>query len=203
MGWQMRVHKDYYAYSLIQEDYLKLTEFVHPHEDNFNVFSHRIYELLLRTCTEIENVLREQLAKHQTDLGIELTDKPKIHDYKKLIERKVVDRSLRCTVGLQFWSHPNVLWINPFQDWFNGDASLFWYRAYNNVKHNREANFPEANFKNLTYAFAALFQLHETFNGWAFFQPYTQRRSQGGGPGGYSCEGCIFSISEPRFEAAP
>lgn len=43
------------AARLIVDDFERLFEFIEPHSSNENVFSHRIYELLLRTCTEIES----------------------------------------------------------------------------------------------------------------------------------------------------
>ena len=40
---------------LIIDDFEHLFEYIEPHSSNLNVFSHRIYELLLRTCTEVES----------------------------------------------------------------------------------------------------------------------------------------------------
>ena len=42
------------AFLLIQEDLQKLFEYIEPSEQNLKVYSHRIHELLFRTCNEIE-----------------------------------------------------------------------------------------------------------------------------------------------------
>ncbi len=42
------------AYLLIQRDLLSIFEYIEPADQNENCYSHRIYELLFRTCVEVE-----------------------------------------------------------------------------------------------------------------------------------------------------
>src|SRR4051812_47126309 len=42
------------AFALLQEDLLTLFEYVEPADQNRDTYSLRTYELLLRTCTEVE-----------------------------------------------------------------------------------------------------------------------------------------------------
>jgi hypothetical protein len=50
------------------------------------------------------------------------------------------------------------LTLNPWEQWHE-NASPFWWRAYNNVKHRRHTHFAEANLKNSLNAVAGLFVL--------------------------------------------
>ena len=65
------------AARLIIDDFERLFEYIEPHTSNENVFSHRIYELLLRTCTEVESCCKGILiANGHTANSME--------DYKKI-----------------------------------------------------------------------------------------------------------------------
>lgn len=44
-----------HAYHLIDKDLKLIFDFISPNNNSFSVYSHRIYELFLRTCTEVEN----------------------------------------------------------------------------------------------------------------------------------------------------
>jgi hypothetical protein len=60
-------------------------------------------------------------------------------------------------IGLHFW-RPAVKYVEPFKDWTTSNPPVSWYSAYHRVKHDREANFAEANFGNLILAYSGLFQ---------------------------------------------
>src|SRR5689334_2470696 len=42
------------AYILLERDLLELFDYVEPADSNLATYSHRLYELLLRACTEVE-----------------------------------------------------------------------------------------------------------------------------------------------------
>jgi hypothetical protein len=157
--------KSYYsAYSLLVKEYLALLEYIEPTDKNKSVYSHRLYELYLRACTEFENICKEILLSE----NYEKTGHLNINDYRTL------DASLKLNereVGLLFWQ-PYTKYISPFSDWKIADKPLSWYQDYNKVKHNRNTEFSRASLLNVTSAIAAVFTILFCKFGVAFFNPY-------------------------------
>lgn len=64
------------AARLIINDFERLFGYIKPHKENENVFSHRIYELFMRTSTEVEScckgilVANGNAAKEMNDFRI-------------------------------------------------------------------------------------------------------------------------------------
>ena len=50
------------AFELLQADFRRLGEYVELNDANLSTFSHRLYELLVRTCTEFESLCKELLV---------------------------------------------------------------------------------------------------------------------------------------------
>lgn len=133
---------------LIVRDLYELFNYVQPHDNNLNVFSHRIYELLLRTATEFEaNCKAILLANGYAGHG-NLT----INDYFKIAAATKLSDYI-VTFGRWESTH----FFKPFVTW-NGTtySPLSWYQDYNSVKHNRYINFSQANLANLMDAIAGL-----------------------------------------------
>lgn len=140
------------AFSLLQRDFQRLSEYVAFNDDNLPVYSHRMYELLLRGCTEFESLCKELLverayAKKPSDMTV--------MDYRMLegpwhFELKMV--------GVLSWL-PRTAYIQPFAGWSTADPPLPWYSSYNRVKHNRHRDFVLANLDNVRLALAGLFAL--------------------------------------------
>lgn len=135
------------AFLLIQKDILELFSFVEPSDSNLSTHSHRIHELLLRTCVEIEAnctaILREN--------GYARSGNWTMHDYKKLEQSHYLSQ---YEVKIPNWLGSAGV-RKPFGPWETGGA-LGWYNGYNHTKHDRHLNFEEANFKNLVDAVAGL-----------------------------------------------
>lgn len=131
------------AFRLLEDDLLKLFTNVEPTNDNLKVYSHRLYELLLRASTEFETNAMQILTyngyrRKKGNLNIE--------DYFKINEAtKLSDYEVTC----ELW-HPTKV-FKPFQEW--GDSQpLSWYQDYNNVKHNRSSEFSKASLNNVMNA---------------------------------------------------
>ena len=132
------------AARLIIDDFERLFEYIEPHTSNENVFSHRIYELFLRTCTEVESCCKGiLLANGHAAKNME--------DYKKIEQASHLSG---YTVKYSNWL-PVTYSTQPFAKWSTGDT-LPWYKAYNDVKHNRSLNFTQASLKNLLDAISGL-----------------------------------------------
>ena len=134
---------------LIVRDLYELFDYVEPCDANLSVYSHRIYELFLRTATEFESNCKGILkangyTRHDKDMSIK--DYFKIAPVAKLPEYKVT---------FQRWS--TIHEFSPFFTWNTASyAPLPWYQGYNNVKHDRYNNFSQASFENLMNAISGL-----------------------------------------------
>jgi hypothetical protein len=137
------------AFDIIMGDLRHLCEYIEPTDPNLNVFSHRAYELFLRTCTEWESLCKDGYQRTPPEKMV-------IYDYKELESALCLEG---VEVGVLFW-RPAPTYIRPYQSWSSSDPPLAWYSDYNSVKHNRNVEFPRANFDNLRLAAAALFVLH-------------------------------------------
>ena len=132
------------AARLIIDDFERLFEYIEPHMSNENVFSHRIYELLLRTCTEVESCCKGVLKANGHAAN-------SMEDYKKIEQSSHLSG---YTVKYSNWL-PQEYVTQPFEKWATGE-SLRWYKDYNDVKHNRCQNFQKASLKNLLDAISGL-----------------------------------------------
>lgn len=162
-----------HAYHLLEKDLKELFDYVSPHDSNKKTFSHRIYELFFRACTEFESNAKAILVANRYNLPKCATIK---NDYFKINNALKLDK---YSIKLNIWDN-SPLTLSPFQAWniFENDktiyAELFWYKDYNLVKHNRTQNFHLANLLNLINAIAGvLLILYAQFGDHAFspFQP--------------------------------
>lgn len=133
---------------LIIRDLYELFNYIQPHDNNLNVFSHRIYELLLRTATEFEANCKAILTANGYQPQRNLT----IKNYFKIASAaKLSDYIVR----FGRWETPYA--FIPYKAWRRKKYKpLPWYQAYNSVKHNRHKNFSCANLDNLMNAIAGL-----------------------------------------------
>jgi len=139
------------AYQLIEKDLLHLFEYINPCDDNLKVYSHRTYELLLRTATEFETNCKRilEVNGYNCPKYLNMMDYFKIHQASKLGDYKI---------NLLLW-HPTPKTFQPFQEWAGeaeGSHPLSWYQAYNAVKHDRNKNFGDASLKNVLTAISGL-----------------------------------------------
>jgi len=155
------------AYQAVQDSLDSLLYVVEPSETNFESYGHKIRELLILACTEVEYLLLRVLMEN----GYPQQKTYKTIDYihclpiLKLNEYKVV-----------LGQYPNLKVFQPFANWSKQSPTqtLEWYDAYNSVKHNRGGSLKNANFKNLLDAIAAIHILLEAQYGKNIFHKWTQ-----------------------------
>ena len=70
-------------------------------------------------------------------------------DYYKLKEALKLDE-----YELSFYRYGDLGTFSPFSTWENNEQ-LYWYQAYNHIKHNREKHFAEAKLFNALNAIMA------------------------------------------------
>src|ERR1044071_5159083 len=98
------------AFRMLNDDFRRLAEYVEPVDQNLSTYSHRLYELLLRACTEFESACKELLVaggnpKKPSDMNI--------RDYRTL------EASLKLEaveVGILIWQ-PAKTYVKPFDRW--------------------------------------------------------------------------------------
>jgi len=130
--------------------------YVHPAEDNYKVYSLRFYELLLRAATEFESICKEKII--ELNLNKKANYKYGIKDYF-LLNKHFDYKLAKVRVGFLF---PKVKFIQPLKNWKEKHI-LEWYQAYNEVKHNRNTKFAQANLENVLHGIGSIFILLDAF----------------------------------------
>jgi len=147
------------AFSIIQNDLIKLFEYVEPSDINLDTYSYRIHEILMRTCIEIEAnfkaIAKANIFNPKDNKG-RLKDENSwnIKDYKKI---NITHRLSSYKVFIPIWNGSNST-FEPFVEW-NTSESLSLYQSYNKSKHDRQNQFKEANLKNTLNAIGGLLVL--------------------------------------------
>lgn len=141
------------AFLLIQEDLIKIFEFIEPCDQNENTISLKIQELLTRTCIEIEAnftaILKENIYSVSRNWDIK-RDYSLIEHSHKLSSYKV---KFPIWKGIKNTYTPFENWATyPNNDWH----VLNWYQAYNKAKHDRHTHFDKATLGNLLNAISGL-----------------------------------------------
>jgi len=180
-------------YHLILQDFDKILGFVDPSDENEIVFSHRIFELLLRTCTALETVFKRVLKDQNYKINksrLDIKDYFTVNSQYKLSEYEVMFDSWRSGTKI----------IKPFEAWNTGSyARLVWYQAYNDSKHDRDQNFKDANLKNLTSAIAGLtVLLHSQYKHDVFGKYQETMMTHSNDQGFKYSNDSIFSIKIPQ-----
>lgn len=135
---------------LISKDLDTIFEFVEPAPENLKVYSHRISQLLIRTCIEIEAHFRN-IFNSNTPPKATRGEFHNINDFRLIdVTHKLSSYAIRITR----WQGGSHYW-EPFADWKNNESPSWWI-AYNKAKHNRGQSFAIASLDNLIAAIGAL-----------------------------------------------
>lgn len=133
----------------LQKDIVNLFEYVAPADKNLKTYSYRIQQLLIRVCVEIEANFKAIFKENHYTRKDE--SQWNINDYR------VINQSHHLSsykIRFPDWEGNSSVFV-PFLPWAEGKA-LYWYKAYNDTKHNRIEKREKANLFNLLSAFAAL-----------------------------------------------
>jgi len=176
------------SYHLLEKDLYTIFEYVEPTDDNLECYSHQLYTLLLRACTEFEaNAKAILVANGYSRKKATL----RVEDYYKI---NVATRLDKYMISIPIWQG-NYNRIQPFQKWSVG-PTLSWYQAYNKVKHSRSYNFDCASLKNVINAVGAVFAiLFAQFNVFAFDPHHPV--------GEYNIDGDALSYDNCRLTVEP
>ena len=191
------------AYDLIIADFKKICEYIDPSDDNYTVYSHRLYEIFIRACTELESNMKAILKTNgymKKNKKEEVIDEDwwNINDYKKL---EPILKLSDYTVLINFWNGGRGEKCVPFQNIANGNSgNLVWYQNYNEVKHNREKKFHLASLENLLNSLCGLFVILFSQYGVQVFSPYQSVQSYDNSGKIIHKDSSIFSIVPPEWQ---
>lgn len=124
--------------------------YVEPSPDTDRAFGHRIREVLILACTEVEAAWKSVLAFNRRLSH----DRPNTKDYVALLPiMRLNEWEIRLT------NYPSYPTFKPFGAWSPNKPTqtLPWYDAYNSVKHDREMKFSDARFDYMIQALGACF----------------------------------------------
>lgn len=138
--------KFYWNYYLaLEHDLEAVSRYIEFCESNFSVYSMELARLLFSAASEVDVIAKLLCEFLAPDL------KPKnIEKYKNILNQ-----------GMPDFKHTEVflprygLSFRPWEEW-GGTGHPSWWHAYNNVKHQRDANFNEATLKNALNALGGL-----------------------------------------------
>ena len=140
------LHWNYFL--AVEEDLHRLSRFIEFTDDNFETYSIELTRILFAASADVD-VVAKQLCE-QVRPGCNVSN---INNYKDVL---VTDLPVLTETEVQIPRHG--LTLIPWANW-SGDSNPDWWRAYNDVKHNRHARYQSANLKNTLNAIAGLFLL--------------------------------------------
>lgn len=160
--------QDVRAYQNIQMALDALFNYIEPSAVNLKAYGHKIRELLILACTEVEYLLLKTL----TDNGYQQKDRYSTFDYVNCRDVLKLDK-----FEVSLVQYPKLKHFKPFDGWDSSSPtkSLPWYNAYNSVKHNRSDNITQANLEHLLDAASAIHVLLESQYGKNIFQRWSSR----------------------------
>ena len=144
---QERLHLDFF-YSLV-DNFENTTRYVTLADDNQSTYSIEFLRLLLDTCSEIDDLAKLYCeGKSPGSLG----KQPTINEWRSVI-LQVNSHFPRTRISVAGRKA-----IVPWEPWGRTpepENPAFW-KAYNNVKHNRSDHFRDANLENVVNALCGL-----------------------------------------------
>ena len=142
----MATYRYWQHFLALEADFAATSRYVEFSKENFGTYSVEYAKLLLAICSEVDvlcKVICEKIdssarRKNINDYRACLTGRTKIATEEVLIRRY------------------NLKFI-PWYEWTSGSNNPEWWESYNNVQHERDSYFAQANLENCANAISALF----------------------------------------------
>ncbi len=139
------IHWNYFL--ALENDFSLLSRYIEFSKKNFNTYSIELAHLLLASSSEVDVVVKtlcNKINPSRTHRNIvEYRETIRTHLPELIKEKCLVPR-----FGLE---------LSPWSPWKGKkDRNPIWWRSYNNVKHERDQYFTEANLKHTLNSMAAL-----------------------------------------------
>jgi len=137
------LHWNYFL--ALENDFLKVSRYIEFAEPNFSTYSIELAHLLLASSSEVDVVLKQLCTELDNTSSVS-----NINEYRDLITRELAEFSIEEVFIPRY-----ATTLKPWSNW-NRNANPDWWRSYNNVKHQRNTYFQEANLRNALNAMAGL-----------------------------------------------
>jgi hypothetical protein len=137
------LHWNYFL--ALETDLQNVSRYIEFKENNFKTYSIELAHLLLASASEVDVVMKEACRL------LDPSKNPRnINDYREIITRCMPQVKREVVYIPRFG-----LSFKPWTNWTKA-KNPFWWGSYNNVKHQRNNHFEEANLKNVLNAMGGL-----------------------------------------------
>ena len=142
------IKNNYWNYYLMLENkFLNTLNYVELSSKNFSTYSNEYAHLIQAIGAELDNCFKDYC-------GFASSDFKTITDYANI----VIQKWPGITAQVVKYGSERII---PYDGWncAKPKQSLFWWEAFDKIKHSRVANFEDASQKNTLYILAALYML--------------------------------------------
>lgn len=153
------------AYKRLEKEVLELSEYIHISDDQLDVYSLKIGDLLVRTAIEAETLVK--LLYHENG-GTKPNGKDLYFDtdcFKLLEDKWTLSKKTIVITAPSFFLTGNRMLRPLHKAYKRGTSSSKWQIAYQAVKHDRVNNQKSGNIGNLLLALGALYILNIYYRG--------------------------------------
>jgi len=146
----------------LEHELIELSNLIHIDDNQLEVYSIKITELIIRTVVEVESISKELYLQNE---GTKDNDRNLFFDTDclDLLESKwLLSKKQVHITGLNFYfnSTDNKILTPLNKANKRGSSSSDWLKAYQALKHNRSKSLNKGNLRNLIKALASLYILN-------------------------------------------
>ncbi len=138
-----RHHWNYFL--AIEDSLIRIARFIEFNNDNLNTYSIELAHILLTASSENDVLLKQICNKIEKHKKVN-----NINQYSTIIKEKIPE-----FINEKIYLHQYGLEYTPWLNW-GKDSTPNWWKSHNNVKHQRDNYFNEANLYNALNAVSAL-----------------------------------------------
>lgn len=156
------------VYKNLEHEFLELADYIHISDDQTQIYSMHIADLLVRCAIEIEAISKElyislggnitpmDASGNTRDLYFD-TDCLDLLEQKWHIGKKEI---ILSATNVYFTEEKNRVLLPLYKANKRGTSGSKWKQAYQAIKHDRKKSLKKANVENLIYALGALYILN-------------------------------------------
>jgi len=138
--------KHHWNYFLaIEQDLQNVSRYIEFSNANLTTYSIELTHILLSASSEVDVLMKQLCALIEPNAPTN-----NINDY-----RAIIKAHLNSFIDEEVVINRYGLSYKPWENW-HGHQNPDWWRSYNNVKHQRNQYYPEANLQNTINAVGAL-----------------------------------------------
>ncbi|MDR0971634.1 MAG: hypothetical protein LBM25_04535 [Bacteroidales bacterium] len=155
-------------YKNLEKEVIELSNHIYFSDDQLDVYSIKIAELIIRCSIEIESIVKELYEQNGGDMNPvdENGQKRDLYfdtDCMDYIENKwkLSKKKVFVSATTFYFKEKENLELTPlYKANKRGTSGSKWKQAYQSIKHNRANNISKGNIKNLIGSMAALYLLN-------------------------------------------